>query len=65
MTSSQTLLVYGSKDPRTGHHHGSSWQKALPNARLEMLPGGGHDILTDRWKRIMSHCAPGRGSKKD
>ena len=57
---SKTLLLYGSADPATGSKHGSLWQRHLPNARLEMVPGGGHDLLGLKWPRILSHLAPGR-----
>jgi len=58
--SAKTLLIYGSADPRTGHRHGALWQKTLPYARLQMSPGGGHDLLTPMWKRVLSHLAPRR-----
>lgn len=54
----KTLLLFGDKDPLTGSRHGTWWQRALPDARLEMQPGGGHDLLTPTWKRVLSHCAP-------
>lgn len=37
--AAKTLLISGSADPITGHKHGSLWQRRLPNARLEMVPG--------------------------
>ena len=58
--TTKTLLLYGSADPETGSRHGRQWQKQLPDARLEMVPRGGHDILTQMWPRILSHLAPGR-----
>ena len=58
--AAKTLLVYGSADPLTGNRHGTQWQKALPNARLEMRPGGGHDLLVPSWKRVLSFLAPRR-----
>ena len=61
--TAKTLLLYGSADPETGSSHGSRWQKALPNARLEMVPGGGHDLLVPMWSRILSHLAPRRTNK--
>lgn len=56
----KTLLIFGSADPLGGHRHGSLWQKCLTNARLEMVPGGGHDLLQERWKRTLSHLVPRR-----
>lgn len=55
----KTLLVYGSADPVAGHRHASWWQKALPDARVEMTPGAGHLLILQRWDRILSHLAPG------
>lgn len=54
----KTLLLYGSGDPQTGSRHGRLWQKRLPNARLEMVPGGTHDLLVPMWPRVLSHLAP-------
>ncbi|MEN8238730.1 MAG: alpha/beta hydrolase [Actinomycetota bacterium] len=58
--NAKTLLLYGAADPQTGSSHGSRWQKTLPNARLEMVPKGGHDLLVPMWRRILSHLAPRR-----
>lgn len=58
--NTKTLLLYGATDPQTGHSHGVRWQKMLPNARLEMVPGAGHDLLALKWARILSHLAPRR-----
>jgi pimeloyl-ACP methyl ester carboxylesterase len=57
----KTLLLFGSSDERTGSHHGRWWQAHLPNARLEMVPGGGHDLVGEMWGRIAAFVAPGRG----
>lgn len=56
----KTLLLYGTADPQTGNRHGTRWQKSLPNARLEMVPNGTHDLLAPKWPRILSHLAPRR-----
>lgn len=56
----KTLLLYGSRDGLTGSKHGTAWQKRLPNARLEMVPGGNHDLLVPMWSRVLSHLAPRR-----
>lgn len=58
--STKTLLLFGSADPETGSKHGRAWQQWLPNARLEMVPKGEHDLLVPMWKRVLSHLAPGR-----
>lgn len=58
--NAKTLLLYGSADEQTGLSHGTHWQRRLPDARLEMVPGGGHDLLVPKWPRILSHLAPRR-----
>jgi len=55
----KTLLLYGSADPQTGSRHGRLWQTRLANSRLEVSPGGTHDLLVPRWPRVLSHLAPG------
>jgi pimeloyl-ACP methyl ester carboxylesterase len=56
----KTLCLYGAQDPIAGSRHGSWWQKHLPNARLEMVPGAGHLLVIPMWKRVLSHLAPGK-----
>lgn len=63
--SAKTLLIYGTADPLTGNRHGTQWQRALQNARLEMSPGGGHDLLIPMWKRVVSHIAPRRRADRN
>jgi pimeloyl-ACP methyl ester carboxylesterase len=57
--AAKTLLLYGSKDPVAGSRHGAWWQKRLPNARLEVVPGAGHLLILPMWARALSHLAPG------
>jgi pimeloyl-ACP methyl ester carboxylesterase len=54
----KTLLLYGSRDPIAGTRHGTWWQKRLPNARLEVVPGAGHLLILLMWRRALSHLAP-------
>ena len=54
----KTLLLFGTADPLTGSRHGRAWQRRLPNARLELWPGGGHDLLGPCWGRVLAHLAP-------
>jgi pimeloyl-ACP methyl ester carboxylesterase len=56
--AAKTLLVYGDADPLGGSRHGRWWQGRLPNARLEMVPGGGHLVIVPMWRRVLSHLAP-------
>jgi pimeloyl-ACP methyl ester carboxylesterase len=56
----KTLLLYGSADPIAGSSHGRWWQRQLPNARLEMVPGAGHLLIVPMWKRVLAHLAPHR-----
>ena len=58
--AAKTLLLFGNRDPRTGSSHGRRWQRALPNARLEMVPGGTHDLIPPMWSPCLAHVAPGR-----
>lgn len=54
----KTLLLYGSADPIAGSKHGRWWQRQLPDARLEMVPGAGHLLIVPTWKRVLAHLAP-------
>jgi pimeloyl-ACP methyl ester carboxylesterase len=58
VVTAKTLLLYGARDQATGSKHGRWWQQKLPDARLEMHPQGGADLLVPMWKRILSHLAP-------
>lgn len=60
----KTLCLYGSKDPVAGSRHGAWWQKHLPNARLEMVPGAGHLLVFLMWHRVLSFLAPQRRSAR-
>jgi pimeloyl-ACP methyl ester carboxylesterase len=59
----KTLLLYGAKDPVAGNKHGTWWQKNLPDARLEMVPGTGHMLIIPMWARVLSFLAPGLKSR--
>ena len=56
----KALCLYGSKDPIAGSRHGAWWQKNLPQARLEMVPGAGHLLIFPMWQRVLSFLAPKR-----
>jgi pimeloyl-ACP methyl ester carboxylesterase len=55
----KTLLLYGSHDPLAGPRHGRWWKSQLPDARLEIVPGG-HLVVVPAWARALSHLVPGR-----
>jgi pimeloyl-ACP methyl ester carboxylesterase len=56
--TAKTLLLYGSQDPIAASRHGRWWQARLPDARLEMVPQGGHLLVISMWQRVLSHLAP-------
>jgi len=58
--SSKTLLLYGSRDPYAANRHATWWQRHLPSARMEMLPGAGPLAIVRSWKRALAHLAPKR-----
>ena len=57
--AAKTLLLYGMEDVRTGSRGARWWKKQIPHARIEMVPGEGHDLLLPRWPRVLRHLAPG------
>lgn len=58
--AAKTLLLYGTADPETGNRHATLWQRRLATARVEMVPGGTHELLVPMWARTLSHLAPRR-----
>lgn len=60
----KTLCLYGSRDPVAGSRHGAWWQKNLPQARLEMVPGAGHLLVFPMWQRVLSFLAPQRRNSR-
>ncbi|MFF1879741.1 alpha/beta fold hydrolase [Leifsonia sp. NPDC058230] len=57
--AAKTLIVSGRGDPIAGSAHAAWYQKALPDARVEMFPGAGHLVVIPAWERVLSHLAPG------
>lgn len=55
----KTLLLYGTADTQVKGAHARWWKSKLPNSRIEMMPGVGHQIVVPAWKRVLSHLAPG------
>jgi pimeloyl-ACP methyl ester carboxylesterase len=56
----KTLLLNGSADPIAGPRHGKWWQRNLPDARFEQIPGAGHLVVMPMWARTLAHLAPRR-----
>lgn len=56
--TAKTLLLFGSADQQTGYRVASWWKQSITNSRIEMVPGGGHDILERVWPRVLAHLAP-------
>ena len=56
----KTLLLYGSADRLVAPRHGKWWQKHLPDARYEQVPGAGHLVILSMWPRVLAHLAPRR-----
>jgi pimeloyl-ACP methyl ester carboxylesterase len=54
----KTLIISGQADPLAGHAHAAWYQRALPDARMEMIPGAGHLAVVPAWGRLLSHLAP-------
>jgi pimeloyl-ACP methyl ester carboxylesterase len=53
----KTLLLYGMRDDAVSSAERNWWRDRL-NARFEMVPNGGRDILAQTWPRILAHLAP-------
>lgn len=56
----KTLLLNGSADPIAGPRHAKWWQRRLPDARFEQVPGAGHLVMMPMWERALAHLAPRR-----
>jgi pimeloyl-ACP methyl ester carboxylesterase len=57
--AADVLLGYGADDA-LGEPHGRWWQRALPKARLEVVPDVGHMVVVPFWGRALEHVTPGR-----
>ena len=56
--AAKTLILAGQADPLAGHAHAVWYKNALPDARMEMVPGAGHLAVVPMWGRMLSHLAP-------
>lgn len=57
--TAKTLIVNGQADPIAGNAHATWYQRALPDARVEMVPQRGHLVIIPAWDRVLSHVGPG------
>jgi pimeloyl-ACP methyl ester carboxylesterase len=55
----KTLIVNGQADAIAGNAHATWYQRALPDARVEMIPKRGHLVIIPAWDRVLSHLGPG------
>ena len=55
----KALVIAGQADSVAGHAHAAWYQRGLPDARLEMVPGAGHLVVVPAWARVLSFLAPG------
>ena len=56
--TAKTLLLFGQADPEAPAAHARWWKNHIADARVEMVPRAGSDIIETVWKRILSHSAP-------
>jgi pimeloyl-ACP methyl ester carboxylesterase len=52
-----TLVIHGTKDRLVAPSGGRATAKAIPGARLLMIPGMGHDLPRETWPRIVDAIA--------
>jgi pimeloyl-ACP methyl ester carboxylesterase len=60
----KTLIIAGQGDAIAGNRHAAWYQRAVADARVEMVPGVGHLVVVPAWGRVLSHLAPGAGRKR-
>lgn len=53
----RTLVVHGTADPLFPIHHGEALAREIPGARLERLPGIGHELPPRVWDRVVDLVA--------
>jgi pimeloyl-ACP methyl ester carboxylesterase len=57
------LVINGQGDALASNAHAGWYRDALPDARVEMVPGVGHLVLVPQWERILSWVAPEGGER--
>jgi pimeloyl-ACP methyl ester carboxylesterase len=48
-----TTVIHGDADPLVRSSGGRATAKAIPSARLVMIPGMGHDLPPELWEQII------------
>ena len=46
--TSQTLVIWGENDHMVPRSHGETYARAIPNAKLEVIPGAGHSLHAEK-----------------
>jgi pimeloyl-ACP methyl ester carboxylesterase len=54
----KTLIIAGQADPIAGQPHAAWYQKTIPDARTETVPGVGHLVIAQAWGTVLAHLAP-------
>jgi pimeloyl-ACP methyl ester carboxylesterase len=49
-----TLVIHGDRDRMVSPTGGAATARAIPGARLETIPGMGHDLPAGAWDRVMN-----------
>jgi len=57
--AAKTLVLFGQADAEAPARHARWWKDHIPDARVEMVPRSGSDLLFAMWGRVLSHAAPG------
>ena len=52
-----TVVIHGTHDPLFAPAHGEALARAIPNARLEMIDGLGHEVPRWSWHQILRKIA--------
>ena len=56
--AAKTLVLFGQLDSEAPAAHARWWKEHIADARVEMVPRAGSDVIERLWKRILSHAAP-------
>jgi pimeloyl-ACP methyl ester carboxylesterase len=56
-----TVVIHGTDDPMCSPSGGRATAEAIPGARLELIPGMGHDLPRGAWPRLIRAIAANAG----